>query len=151
MIKKDFIIKSFASFYEESMPPQTTVTLFVVDNQPDTAELVRLIRKAISIGSKYFLSWGLKADELHDLFDDVIISEQIEKYGPCYDPPAKDVIMTTDHSDESAEEIVFHFFNCPGQGDLDCRYLVLYDLDGLYMKTIKQQLAAAYDERQSAV
>jgi len=66
---------------------------------------------ALSTGMIYCCTWGPDCSRVHDLFDDVILADEL---GPgLYAPPtADDVIMTTWHERDSLKKAVWYFANC---------------------------------------
>ena len=136
----ELIVLSFEEFLEHSFCCCSFTALFVIDKEPNHNELMIIIKEALKIGTKYFLSWGMYADDLHDLFDDLIISEQMEKNGVDYVPPLAETIMTTAHSAETAEDVLFFYFNCTGAKSESHKFLILYNDAGKYISELSVAL-----------
>jgi len=63
---------------------------------------------ALSGGMVYFSAWGSGCGRFHDVVDEIVIEDELDKRR-FVGPTAKDVVMTTWHEDESLEEALSFF------------------------------------------
>ena len=133
-------VLSFDKFIKQAVSMNTiaTIVLFVLDKKMEETTLMPVIKRVLDIGGEYFLSYGINADPVHDLFDDVILAEQFSKYGSNYDPPLDQVVMTTAHVNDSAEEVIFFLLNATIRKNQEYRFLILHNEKGTFIDEIKK-------------
>jgi hypothetical protein len=66
---------------------------------------------ALSCGMAYFCAWGPDCERLHDIFDEVIVKDELGERR-FSGPTANDVIFTTWHSKDSLNEALDFFATC---------------------------------------
>ena len=82
-------------------------TLFIANNKkvivdkysPKASELIKS-------GLAYFCAWGNECEKIHDIFDEEIVSLEIEQ---TWETDDDNVIMTTWHKNESIKEALLFF------------------------------------------
>lgn len=81
-------------------------TLFIANNEE--VNIDKYLDKAnelINSGLAHFCAWGNNCEQIHDLFDEEIVSLEIDQQSSIDD----NVIMTTWHKDESLKEALWFF------------------------------------------
>lgn len=87
-----------------ALPGRHFVTLLISDFSSTTREdLVDLSKQLIAAGSRYFCAWGRCCQMAHLAFDLACCE---------FEPDTDNVILTTDHSRESLNDVIWYALNC---------------------------------------
>ena len=79
------------------VPCVALITAWVMGGEIGAWDLI--VKRLLESGCKYFVCAGTYAENLHDLVDEIIISQ------------GKEMIVTTYHEDESPEDVANFFVN----------------------------------------
>ena len=96
-------LASLPNFFE--IPSPHFVALLAFDARSvNSAAIEKLARNLLKSGCVYFCAWGPDCERVHDLFD-----SQCDKATP--------LIMTTWHTNDSLDDVVWQFTNCSWPAD----------------------------------
>jgi hypothetical protein len=85
------------------LPTRYVVVFFGMDaSKVATDDLAQLAEATLDAGAVYVCAWGPDCGRVHDIFDDVIVSQELES-------GADDTIITTWHAKEALEEALWYF------------------------------------------
>lgn len=99
---RELIVTSIQSGISElGLKVMPTICLIAASSIRDQQRLVELVKEINNIGCFFYLSWGIAADEIHDLID-----ETIETGNEAWSS-----IVTTSHKDESLEDVASFFLD----------------------------------------
>jgi hypothetical protein len=73
--------------------------------QQDAAAIVRLADSLLRGGAAYVCTWGLHCERVHDIFDEVLVGISLES-------GELSGVMTTWHTEDSLDEVLFYLLNC---------------------------------------
>lgn len=156
---------SLKEFIKRPLCPFPTIVAIILDRDYNLPEISAVVKKCIETGAGYFLSFGLNAETIHDICDELIVWDEIEKeiitheskadlspdgFTGAHEARARsqqpmaaihyDPIMTTDHRHQSAKDFLFFLNNCAYLEEFDNpRFLILYDCGGKNFKQFKRQ------------
>lgn len=93
----------------ETLPEGNFVTLIIADFERTTLDtLTELSKTMIDAGARYFCAWGNSCNTAHFAFDLACCE---------FDTDSENVILTTDHGDESIDDSIWYTLNCAYPAD----------------------------------
>ncbi|QHE86275.1 DUF7684 family protein [Hydrogenophaga sp. BPS33] len=94
-----------------------TTCLIAADDFNDEASFKRLVADLLAYDCRYFMTYGLVAEVLHDKIDEVISDLELGSKG----------ILTAAHSDEPIDEIAWFFVNATAPEEDCVQYFFGFD------------------------
>ncbi|UKN03481.1 hypothetical protein K6119_08135 [Paracrocinitomix mangrovi] len=119
----------YHNIFEESIPSDTWVCMFIANSEPDWKQFEQFINKALSFGIVDFKSNGKYAEQLHDYFDFHLVDLNLEIEEKDWTE-----VMTTWHTNETVADTFWQTLNIaclPDHHSYQDVKVLCSDLDGL--------------------